>query len=102
MFISPSLGSTVVTEEHQCGMIGFGSAPQKVKKCIIVDQKIGWIAMLRADDIRPLNRITAEKDGPVQAHQIVVAFTSVEFDGEPTGIAGEVGKLATECDSTEA
>ena len=55
VFITPSLRSTMIAEEHQCSMISFGSTSKKIKQCIVIKQEVRWIAMLRADDIWSLN-----------------------------------------------
>ena len=77
--------------------------------------------MLRANDIRALNGIAAEKDWlqtfgsesvsfyvtreiwyPVQSNDIIVALGGVEFDGEPSRVAGRVRELSAKGDGTES
>lgn len=76
--------------------------------------------MLRANDIRALNGIAAEKDWlqtsrsesvslyvkreiwyPVQSNDIIVALGGVEFDGESSRVAGRVRELSAKGDGAE-
>ena len=73
---------------------------------------------MRTDDIRTLDWIPAEEDWllgsvrarieekvkryPVQAHNVVVALSCVELDGEATGITSRVRELPAKSDSGEA
>ena len=98
MIMPPAIWSAMVAEEHHASMIAFGSVRQQVKRRIVVQQKVVWSASLRSNNIRPLNRIAAEKDREVQTNHIIVALACVELDGEPPGVSCQIRELASQSD----
>ena len=63
MTITPSFGCTVITEEHEAGVVTFGCIFQKVKYTIVVEKKVLRIAVLGSNDIWSLDRISTEENG---------------------------------------
>lgn len=102
MVVAPSLGSAVVAEEHKCSVIGLGCATQKVEKCIVINEEVGWVSMLRADNIRSLDGIAAEEDWEVEANHVIITFTGVELDHKTMRITWEIRELAAQRDGTKA
>lgn len=60
---APAVGGSVVTEEHEACVVGFGGVGEEVKEGVVVQEEVGWVAILGADDVWSLNGITAEEDG---------------------------------------
>lgn len=60
---APAVGGAMVAEEHEACMIGFGCVGEEVEESVMVQEEVGWVAILRADDVWSLDRITAEEDG---------------------------------------
>jgi hypothetical protein len=106
MLVAPTLGRSVVTEEHETGMIAFWGVCEQIEQRIVVRKEVLGVARLRTDDVWPLNWVTAEEDGlnlsvvcsnvrvidntyEVEANDIVVAFHRVELDGETTRVTVE-------------
>lgn len=61
MVEAPSLGCTVITEEHESGVISLWGVGEQIEESIVVQKEVGWVAILGADDIWSLDRITAEE-----------------------------------------
>jgi len=92
----------VVTEEHETGVVSLGGVGEEVEQGVMVQQEVVRVSGLRPNDIRTLDRITAEEDGKVQPNNVIVAFASVQLDGKSTRIASLVGELASQGHRGEA
>lgn len=79
---APAFGMTVVGEEHHAGVVVFWGVAKQIEGSAVVEQEGVGTTRLRSDDIRTLNGITAEEDGPVKADDMIVSFTSIELDCE--------------------
>lgn len=99
--VCPAIGSAVVGEEHEPCMIAFGSVAEEVKGCVVVEEEVLGITGLRADDIWTLNWVSAEEDGKVQPHDVVVSLPGVELDSKTSRVAGFIWELSSKCDSRE-
>ena len=99
---SPANGCTVVTKEHQTSVVTLRCVCQEIKYGIVINQEVGRVTGLRADNVGTLDRITAEEDGEVEADNVVVAFSGVELDGKTTRVACFVWVFSAHCDSTKA
>jgi len=119
MLVAPALGRSVVTEEHETGMVAFWGVCEQIEKRVVVGKEVLWVARLRSDDIWPLDWVTAEEDGlklsvvcsnvrvinetyEVETNDVVVAFHCVELDGETTRITSLVWVLTSNGHSGEA
>lgn len=91
----------MVREVHHASMITLRTIRQKVKSRLIVQTKLLRVPLLTPNDIRSLHWVPHKEDGPIQAHEIIVALVGVEFDGESTGVAALVGELFAEGDGRE-
>ena len=65
VLVDPAIRSAVVREEHETSVVTLRGVTQQIEGSIVVEQEVLGVASLRADDIRSLNRITAEEDGEV-------------------------------------
>lgn len=99
---APAHRCTVVAKEHQTRVIGLRSVTQEIKQSVLVEQEVLRVTPLRADDIRSLNRVSAEENGEVEADDVVVPFLRVELDGESAGIPSFIGEFSAESDGREA
>jgi hypothetical protein len=68
----PSLGSAVITEEHQTSMVSLRSAAKEVKDAIVVEQEVLGIAVLRPNDIWALDRVSAEENGLAKSMDVLL------------------------------
>jgi hypothetical protein len=59
---APSLRCSMIAEEHETGVIRLRSVSKEVEEGIVVQQEIPRIAVLRANHIRTLERVTTEED----------------------------------------
>jgi hypothetical protein len=44
--VAPSFRGAVITEEHHACMVGFGCKSKKIKKGVIIQQKVLWVSRL--------------------------------------------------------
>jgi len=65
VLVDPAIRGTVVGEEHQTSVVTLRSIAQQIEGSIVVEQEVLGVASLRANDIRTLDRVTAEEDGEV-------------------------------------
>ena len=83
---APALWCAVVGEEHHASMVTFWCVRKQVEGGIVVQQEVIGSSRLGANDVGTLDRITAEKDGEVEADDVVVALAGIELDGETARI----------------
>lgn len=93
---SPSLWSSVVTKEHQSGVIALRNICKKIKQAVIVNQEVCRVPLLRSNNIGPLNRVSAEENWPVQTNNIVVSVIGVHFNSKTTGVTPLIRELSSE------
>jgi hypothetical protein len=105
----------VVTEEHEASVVGLWRIGKEIEKCIKIEKKVPWVAILRANYIRTLDGISTEEDRllrlagvnfrvrdttyKVEAYYVVVSFHSVEFNSKSSGIASLIRELSTKSHS---
>jgi hypothetical protein len=68
----PSLGSAMITEEHQTSMVSLRSAAKQIKDAIVIEQEVLGIAVLGSNDIWALDRVSAEEDGLVKSTDVLL------------------------------
>src|SRR5208282_5789082 len=73
-------------------MRGFGTEREEIPDVVGLLDVAVWVALLRVDEIRKLERITDEEDRRVVADQVVVPVLGVELDRNSPGVAHRVSR----------
>ena len=68
---APAVGSAMVAEEHEACMVGFGGVGEEVEESVVVQEEVGSVAILGADDVWSLDRVTAEEDGLKSQYRVI-------------------------------
>src|SRR6478735_7218026 len=56
---APPLGSSVIAEEHEARVVGFGGVGEEIEEGVVIKEEVCWVAVLRADDVWSLNGVAA-------------------------------------------
>lgn len=75
---SPSPRGAVITEEHHTGVVGLGNVGEEIEGTVVVQQEILRVALLRANNIGALDRITAEEDGLAVCQERHIVGSDIE------------------------
>ena len=65
-------------------------------------EMVGWITLLRVDEMGEFGRVAKKEDGGVIGHDVPVTFICSEFDGETSGIPSTVVGPRFATDSRES
>jgi hypothetical protein len=52
----------VVAEEHETGVVGFGSVSKEIEESVVIEEEIGGVPGLGADDVGTLDGVATEED----------------------------------------
>lgn len=98
----PPIRMSRIRKEHGPRMVPLWHIRQKIKRGVEIRQESLWIPALTPYNIRPLHRIPAKENRPVQPHKVIVPLFRVKLDRKASRIADKVWIFFTEGDGAEA
>lgn len=116
---APALGSSVIAEEHEAGVVGLRGVGEQIKEGIKIEEKVPGVTTLRANHIGTLNGISTEEYGlqdvsssgsifgpticphKVESDNVIVALRGVKLDGKSARVPPLVWELAAKSHGRE-
>jgi hypothetical protein len=99
--VSESIRSSTVGHQNSHLVEGFGRVRPEIKLHVRIVGSLDGARLLRVDEVGELDGVLNEENRGVVSDHVVVAFFSVEFDGETTGISQGIRCTSLSSDGRE-